>query len=107
MTTEGRSYTLATMVTMRPIQSPLLVGRDELLQLAERRIDEAAAGRGHMLLVAGEAGVGKTRLVHSIERRADARGFRVAQGDLSPNDSEVPLASIRDLARTMSRTEAF
>jgi DNA-binding CsgD family transcriptional regulator len=95
------------MATMRPIQSPLLVGRDELLQLAERRIEEAAAGRGHMLLVAGEAGVGKTRLVHSIERRAEARGFRIAQGDLSPNDSEVPLASIRDLARTMTQIQAF
>src|SRR5689334_17823344 len=95
------------MVTMRPIQSPLLVGRDDLLHLAERRIDEAAAGRGHMLLVAGEAGLGKTRLLHSVERRAEGRGFRVAQGDLSPNDGEVPLASIRDLARTMSQNAAF
>ena len=107
MTRAARSYTLATMVTMRPIQSPLLVGRDELLQLAERRMEEAAAGRGHMLLLAGEAGVGKTRLLHSIERRAEALGFRMAQGDLSPNDSEVPLASVRDLARTMSQDEAF
>ena len=95
------------MSLVRPVQSPFLVGRDDLLQLAERRIAEAAAGRGHLLLLAGEAGVGKTRLLQSIERRADTDGFRVAQGDLSPNDSEVPLASILDLARTMSRIESF
>ena len=107
MTDLSRSYTLATMSPVRPVQSPLLVGRDDLLQLAERRIAEATAGRGHLLLLAGEAGVGKTRLLQSIERRADTDGFRVAQGDLSPNDSEVPLASILDLARTMSRIESF
>ena len=75
--------------------------------LAERRIEEAAAGRGHLLLLAGDAGVGKTRLLQSIERRADADGFRIGQGDLSPHDREVPLASILDLARDISRTETF
>ena len=107
MTDRAGPYTLATMVTMRPVQSPLLVGRDDLLQLAERRIEEAAAGRGQMLLLAGEAGVGKTRLLRSIERQASAAGFRVAQGDLSPHDAEVPLASVLDLARTMSQDAAF
>ena len=92
---------------MRPVQSPLLVGRDDLLQLAERRIEEAAAGRGHLLILAGDAGVGKTRLLQSIERRADAAGFRIGQGDLSPHDREVPLASVLDLARTMARIDSF
>src|SRR4051812_45531477 len=95
------------MTVVRPVQSPLLVGRDDLLQLAERRVVEAAAGRGHLLLLAGEAGIGKTRMLHSIRRRADAAGFRIAQGDLSPNDRHVPLASILDLARTMSQIESF
>src|SRR3954452_2932528 len=95
------------MSVVRPLQSPLLVGRDDLLQLAERRIGEAAAGSGQMLILAGDAGIGKTRLLQSIERRADAAGFRVAQGDLSPNDREVPLASILDLARGATRDPAF
>ena len=107
MTDHARSYTLATMSLVRPVQSPLLVGRDDLLTLAERRIEEAAAGRGHLLILAGDAGVGKTRLLQSIERRADAAGFRIGQGDLSPHDREVPLASVLDLARTISRSESF
>ena len=75
------------MSTVGPLLSPLLVGRDDLLQLAQRRIAEAAAGRGHLLLLAGEAGVGKTRLLRSILRMADAAGFRSAKGDLAPQDS--------------------
>src|SRR4051794_9523511 len=95
------------MSVVRPLQSPLLVGRDDLLQLAERRIGEAAAGSGQMLILAGDAGIGKTRLLTSIERRADAAGFRIGQGDLSPNDREVPLASILDLARSITRDPSF
>jgi DNA-binding CsgD family transcriptional regulator len=94
------------MPRMRPALSPLLVGRDDLLVLADRRIGEAAAGHGHLLLVAGEPGIGKTRIVGAAIHKARAAGFRVAKGDLSPQDVLVPLASIFDLARTM-RSEAF
>jgi DNA-binding CsgD family transcriptional regulator len=91
---------------MRPALSPLLVGRDDLLVLADRRIGEAAARHGSLLLLAGEPGIGKTRVVGAVIQKARAAGFRVAKGDLSPQDSLVPLASILDLARTM-RAEAF
>ena len=90
------------MSTVGPLLSPLLVGRDELLNLADRRIAEAAAGEGHLLLLAGEAGVGKTRLLRAILNEADAAGFRIAKGDLAPQDRQVPLASVLDLARTMN-----
>lgn len=88
----------------RTLQSPLLVGRDDLLALAERRITEAKAGRGGLLLFAGEAGIGKTRLLRVTVRQAVAAGFRFAKGDIAPQDSLVPLASIRDLARAMEAT---
>ncbi len=92
------------MSPMRPLLSPLLVGRDDLLALAERRLGEVAEGRGHVLLLAGEAGIGKTRMVSTIKRKAAAAGFLIAQGDLAPADSQVPLASVLDLARTMRAT---
>jgi DNA-binding CsgD family transcriptional regulator len=85
----------------RNLQSPLLVGRDELLALAERRIGEAKAGRGGLVMFAGEAGIGKTRLLVAAARQAVAAGFRYSKGDLAPQDELVPLASIRDMARTM------
>ena len=61
------------MRPVRPVLSPLLVGRDELLDLAERRLAEAAAGRGQLLLLAGEAGIGKSRLLSAILRKAERR----------------------------------
>jgi DNA-binding CsgD family transcriptional regulator len=83
------------------------VGRDDLLELADRRIGEAVAGRGGLLMLAGEAGIGKTRLLGAVLRKATAAGFRVAKGDLAPADRQVPLASILDLARTMRGLVAF
>ena len=90
----------------RQLLSPLLVGRDDMLALAEQRIADATAGRGHLLLLAGEAGIGKSRLLQAILRQAALSGFRVSKGDLSPGDSLVSLACINDLARTMD-TSAF
>lgn len=95
------------MRPLGPLLCPILVGRDELLELADRRLDEAAAGRGHLLLLAGEAGIGKTRLLDALLRKAAGAGYRVARGDLAPQDRQVPLASILDLARTMRRLPAF
>ena len=60
------------------IQSPVLVGRDAFLTLIERRLADAAAGSGRLLFVAGEAGIGKTRLLGVIARQAQASGFAVA-----------------------------
>ena len=83
------------------VQCPILVGRDDILDLADKALADAAAGRGLTLLFAGEAGIGKTRLVQSIVRRARASGFRASGGDLAPQDADVPLAALRDLFRTM------
>jgi len=83
--------------------SPLLVGRDDLLALGERRIAEVAAGRGHVLLLAGEAGIGKTRLLTTLLRKAGERGFRLAKGDLSPHDTLAVLAAWSDMARSMPK----
>jgi DNA-binding CsgD family transcriptional regulator/tetratricopeptide (TPR) repeat protein len=86
---------------------PIIVGRDDLLELADRRLAEAAAGRGELLLLAGEAGIGKTRLLDGIRHRARARGFVDANGAVAPQDRVVPSALIMDLARTVRRNPAF
>ena len=57
-----------------------LVGRDEQLAVLDRTLAGVAAGRGQLVLVAGEPGIGKTRLAEEVARRAAARGVRVAWG---------------------------
>jgi len=91
----------------RTLQSPLLVGRDQVLSLLDRRIDEAKAGRGTLLLFAGEAGIGKTRLMRAAIRKAEALGFKTDGGSLSPQDLLAPLQSIGDMGRSMLSNKAF
>ncbi|HET9681876.1 MAG TPA: BREX system ATP-binding domain-containing protein [Candidatus Limnocylindrales bacterium] len=87
--------------------SPVLVGRDELVALADRRLAEVRDGHGQFLLVSGEAGIGKTRLLKAIDDVALARGFRVARGEVAPQDRDVLAASLLDLGRAMRREPAF
>jgi DNA-binding CsgD family transcriptional regulator len=94
------------MTSTQVLESPLVVGRDATLGLVKRQIDDAKAGRGSLLLFAGEAGIGKTRLIRAAVRQAATLGFRTSKGAIAPQDLLVPLASIGDLARTMRR-EAF
>ena len=61
-------------------------------------------GRGQFLLVGGSAGIGKSRLLGAIGRKARERGFLESWGHLQPLDVDVPAASIRDLARTAAST---
>jgi len=95
------------MTRLGPLLSPILVGRDDLLDQADRRIADVARGRGQLLLLAGEAGIGKSRLIAAVERKALAAGFRGSSGLVSPQDRDVPGASLLDLARTMTRMPGF
>ena len=49
-----------------------LVGREEELELLERRWDQAKAGEGRVVLLAGEPGIGKSRLTQEFKRRIAA-----------------------------------
>ena len=79
-------------------QSPVLAGRDAFLTLVERKLADAAAGSGQLLLVAGEAGIGKTRLLGVIARQAHAHGFAVARAAAFPGDEQSFAGLLLDLA---------
>jgi tetratricopeptide (TPR) repeat protein len=54
-----------------------LVGRDSELDILQRAWDEAAAGRGGVVVVGGEPGIGKSRLVAELRSRVAARQLAV------------------------------
>jgi eukaryotic-like serine/threonine-protein kinase len=56
------------------------VGRTGELHELRAALDEAHDGRGHLILLSGEPGIGKTRLMQEFAREAGEGGWRVAAG---------------------------
>src|SRR6185369_15673796 len=54
-----------------PVLTPL-TGRDTEVALLKDRWDQAQEGMGQVVLIVGEAGLGKSRLVHTITERVMA-----------------------------------
>ena len=50
------------------------VARDDELTVLERSLEEADSGQRRAVLIAGDPGVGKSRLVHSFRERLSGRG---------------------------------
>lgn len=70
------------------------VGRErELVDLASR-LDAARAGRGQMVLVYGEPGVGKSRLLEEVRRLAERRGVRRLAARCYELERDLPYAPI-------------
>jgi hypothetical protein len=67
-------------VLVPTLRSPVLVGRRAELATASGLVDAACRGHGGVLLVTGEAGVGKSRLVDELRARAAAAGMTVLVG---------------------------
>lgn len=74
-----------------------LVGREDVLAFAARRWAEAIAGSGQLILIAGEAGIGKSRMLDEIA--AHLRPVSVLTTRAWPRDAEYPGAVLVDLAR--------
>lgn len=58
----------------------MFVGRGRELTELCAGLDDAFAGNGGLLLIAGEPGIGKTSLANELGRRATERGARVLRG---------------------------
>lgn len=64
----------------RPRSAALFVGREAELAAVAQAIDAAVAGQPCVLLVSGEPGVGKSRLIAEARALAERRGLQVLQG---------------------------
>src|SRR5690349_11869655 len=90
-----------------PIQSPVFVGRREEIESLAALLRRAADGEPGFAIVAGEAGVGKTRLVTELAGQAADSGFTVLAGHCVELGAEgLPLAPLIDALRTLARTTA-
>jgi len=85
----------------RAVVCPLLIGREPFLALLNRSLEEVAGGNGQILLLTGEAGVGKSRLVREARASADRLGFLTFEGHCFEPDRSLPYAPLLDLLRTL------
>ncbi len=72
-----------------------LVGRETELALLKVAVSDLAAGRGGLVVVAGEAGVGKSRLVSEAATAAAAAGVTVFTGR-AVEDTATPLRAVAE-----------
>jgi predicted ATPase len=84
------------------VQSPTFVGRVEELELLEAARRRAADADPAVVLVGGEAGIGKTRLVAELAVRCGADGTRVLVGGCVPvGEGALPYAPIVEVLRAL------
>jgi predicted ATPase len=76
-----------TVLINKAIICPILIGRTRELTALYSLIDADRSEQDQVVLISGEAGIGKSRLV------AEAKSYAVAQGFLYPNHKHLTLNS--------------
>ena len=84
---------------MLQIRGNRLVGREAELSHLRTLLDAAAQGQAVGVLVSGDAGVGKTRLVAELASLARSRGFTVLSGRCAEIGDAVPYLPLADALR--------
>lgn len=86
----------STTTVQRPMLQPF-VGRDKEQAELQRRLNAAVAGECQFVVVCGEAGIGKSRMLDEIENLARARKIRVLHGRFVEQDQTFPYQGFCDV----------
>lgn len=98
------------LLRARPLQSRFetvaarglsrFVGRDVELAALRRTLDQAAAGRGQVVALVGESGVGKSRLCWEVTRPARVAGWQVIETGALAHGSRTAYLPVAQLLRS-------
>jgi class 3 adenylate cyclase/tetratricopeptide (TPR) repeat protein len=111
---QWRLYEVSTGAT-EPAPAPIegrtpFVGREQERAQLRERVDRANAGQGGLVLISGDAGVGKTRLAEEIGLEAAAAGMQFLSGrcdERRQGGPYAPLLDMLDTARAGMSSEQF
>lgn len=79
---------------MEQARCPVLVGRDDELETLVRSLTSARPSESRLILLMGEAGVGKTRLARELTRRSADLGATVMWGSCPQVELSLPFVPI-------------
>ena len=84
------------------LSSPILVGRDTAMTPLTAALERSTAGEPRVVLIGGDAGLGKTRLVTEFGARAEADGGRMIVGAcLDLRGDGIPYGPFLDALRAL------
>ncbi len=93
----------ASRVIQRPAMSPF-IGREKEFAELQRRLNAAIAGDCQFAVVAGEPGIGKTRLLEELKNLATARKVRVLYGRFVEQDRSFSYQGFCELIQDYFRS---
>lgn len=82
---------------------PVLIGRDDELSRLLELVESARRGFGGAVLISGEAGIGKTRLVQEVCGRAESSGCLVLTGLCTEEGRHMQYEAVADALRGQFR----
>lgn len=92
-----RAAVRAMAASSKPGESRVrFIGRQEALASARRGLDSLGQAHFELVLISGESGIGKTRLLDEIHREAILREFRCLRAQLVELERGIPLNPVLD-----------
>ena len=86
---------------MTTLLCPIMIGRAEPTATLNRCLELTQAAHGNTLLIAGEAGIGKSRFATEAKAHARVLGMQAVQGNCFESDRVFPYAPLIDLLRDL------
>ncbi len=81
------------------------VGRQQELAKLGRALERSGTGRGEVVAIVGEPGMGKSRLVHEFVSSPATEGWTVLEAGAVPYDAKASFRPISDLLRSWLAVE--
>ena len=91
---------------MAQVLCPVVIGRDAELEAVDAALTAAMTGHGGCVVITGEPGIGKSRLVLETAGRAASRGIRVVTGRAVPESATAAYRPLTDALVQLLRDRA-
>jgi ATP/maltotriose-dependent transcriptional regulator MalT len=86
---------------------PVVVGRGEEMRTLGEALDDARTGRGSLIFLSGEPGIGKSRLTREAQALAESAGMMTLRGRSAQPERPLPYGALIEALRSGLRARSF